>query len=52
MVKTVLYAEKLYDNDKVEREVFGPDVRVESAQTMPAAMVGPRPKNVITPEMF
>ena len=28
MVKTVLYAEKLYDNDKVEREVFGPDVRV------------------------
>ena len=37
MVKTVLYAEKLYDNDKVEREVFGP---------------GPRPKNVITPEMF
>jgi len=27
MVKTVLYAEKLYDNDKVEREVFGPDVR-------------------------
>ena len=23
MVKTVLYAEKLYDNDKVEREVFG-----------------------------
>src|SRR6266700_2990222 len=29
MVKTVLYAEKLYDNDKVEREVFGSDVRVE-----------------------
>src|SRR5258707_693627 len=28
MVKTVLYAEKLYDDDKVEREVFGPDVRV------------------------
>jgi len=28
MVKTVLYAEKLYDNDKVEREVFGPDLRV------------------------
>ena len=28
MAKTVLYAEKLYDNDKVEREVFGPDVRV------------------------
>src|SRR5271168_5645528 len=28
MVKTVLYAEKLYDNDKVEREVFGLDVRV------------------------
>ena len=28
MVKTVLYAEKLYDNDKIEREVFGPDVRV------------------------
>ena len=28
MVKTVLYAEKLYDNDKVEREVFGSDVRV------------------------
>ena len=28
MVKTVLYAEKLYDNDKVEREVFEPDVRV------------------------
>jgi C-terminal binding protein len=28
MTKTVLYAEKLYDNDKVEREVFGPDVRV------------------------
>ena len=24
MVKTVLYAEKLYDDDKVEREVFGP----------------------------
>src|SRR5260221_7002101 len=29
MVKTVLYAEKLYDNDKVEREVFGSEVRVE-----------------------
>ena len=28
MIKTVLYAEKLYDNDKVERDVFGPDVRV------------------------
>ena len=28
MVKTVLYAEKLYDSDKVEREVFGSDVRV------------------------
>src|SRR5258708_14329973 len=28
MVKTVLYAEKLYDNDTVERGVFGPDVRV------------------------
>ena len=28
MVKTVLYAEKLYDDDKVEREVFGADVRV------------------------
>lgn len=28
MTKTVLYAEKLYDDDKVEREVFGPDVRV------------------------
>ena len=28
MVKTVLYAEKLYDNDKVERDVFGSDVRV------------------------
>ena len=28
MVKTVLYAEKLYDNDKVEREVFGADVHV------------------------
>src|SRR6266851_9773114 len=28
MVKTVLYAEKLYDNDKVEREAFGSDVRV------------------------
>ena len=28
MTKTVLYAEKLYDNDSVEREVFGPDVRV------------------------
>ena len=28
MVKTVLYPEKLYDNDKVEREVFGSDVRV------------------------
>lgn len=28
MTKTVLYAEKLYDNDKVEREVFGPDVRL------------------------
>ena len=28
MVKTVLYAEKLYDDDTVEREVFGPDVRV------------------------
>ena len=28
MVKTVLYAEKLYDDDKVEREVFGSDVRV------------------------
>ena len=28
MVKTVLYAEKLYADDKVEREVFGPDVRV------------------------
>ena len=28
MAKTVLYAEKLYDNDKVEREVFGSDVRV------------------------
>ena len=28
MVKTVLYAEKLYDNDSVEREVFGQDVRV------------------------
>ena len=28
MTKTVLYAEKLYDNDKIEREVFGPDVRV------------------------
>jgi C-terminal binding protein len=28
MVKTVLYAEKLYDNDKAEREVFGSDVRV------------------------
>src|SRR5216684_7211183 len=27
MVKTVLYAEKLYDDDKVERGVFGPDVR-------------------------
>jgi lactate dehydrogenase-like 2-hydroxyacid dehydrogenase len=28
MVKTVLYAEKLYDDDKVEREVFGPEMRV------------------------
>src|ERR1700755_10692 len=28
MAKTVLYAEKRYDNDKAEREVFGPDVRV------------------------
>jgi C-terminal binding protein len=28
MTKTFLYAEKLYDNDSVEREVFGPDVRV------------------------
>jgi phosphoglycerate dehydrogenase-like enzyme len=28
MTKTVLYAEKLYDNDAVEREVFGRDVRV------------------------
>ena len=28
MVKTVLYAEKLYDNDKVEREVFGSDLHV------------------------
>ena len=28
MVKTVLYAEKLYDDDKVEREVFGSGVRV------------------------
>src|SRR3954454_17401235 len=28
MVKTVLYAEKLYDDDNVERQVFGPDVRV------------------------
>ena len=28
MVKTVLYSEKLYDNDKVERAVFGDDVRV------------------------
>src|SRR5579862_6901593 len=28
MAKTVLYAEKLYDDDKVEREVFGNDVRV------------------------
>ena len=28
MAKTVLYAEKLYDDDKVEREVFGSDVRV------------------------
>src|SRR3954462_8938452 len=28
MVKTVLYAEKLYENDSVERDVFGPDVRV------------------------
>ena len=28
MVKTVLYAEKLYDDDSVERDVFGPDVRV------------------------
>ena len=28
MVKTVLYAENLYDNDKVERAVFGTDVRV------------------------
>ena len=28
MVKTMLYAEKLYDNDKVEREVFGSDVRL------------------------
>ena len=28
MVKTVLYSEKLYDDDKVERAVFGDDVRV------------------------
>ena len=28
MVKTVLYAEKLYADDKVEREVFGNGVRV------------------------
>ncbi len=29
MVKRVLHAEKLYNNENVEREVFGPDVRVE-----------------------
>src|SRR5579883_2506975 len=29
MPKTVLYAEKLYPDDKVEREVFGPDVRLK-----------------------
>ena len=28
------------------------DIRLKSAQTMRAAMVGPRPQNVITPEMF
>ena len=28
------------------------DIRVKSAETMRAAMVGPRPQNVITPEMF
>jgi hypothetical protein len=28
MVKTVLYAEKLYADDSVEREVFGDGVRV------------------------
>lgn len=28
MTRTVLYAEKLYEDDKVEREVYGSDVRV------------------------
>src|SRR5204863_7302254 len=28
------------------------DIRLKSAETMRAAMVGPRPQNVITPEMF
>ena len=40
MVKTVLYAEKLYDNDKIEREVFGPDVGFD-AQGPPCLPRGP-----------
>jgi hypothetical protein len=28
MTMTVLYAEKLYDNDKVERDMSEPEVRV------------------------
>ena len=32
MVKTVLYAEKLYDNDTVERDVFGADAKGGVAQ--------------------
>ena len=28
------------------------DIRLKSAETMRAAMVGPRPQNVITPDMF
>lgn len=28
------------------------DIRLKSAETMRAAMIGPRPQNVITPDMF
>jgi C-terminal binding protein len=28
------------------------DTRLKAAETMRAALVGPRPQNVITPEMF
>jgi len=43
MVKTVLYAEKLYDNDKVEREVFGAGrPRGVAQRRQPVAARGPR----------